>query len=63
MENQPEARRPFMPGDGISEGTEGILPWSWAVERLNRSQNFWLATARPDGRPHAMAVWAVWVDG
>jgi len=63
MENQPEAGRPFMPGYGISESAEGILPWSWAVERLSRSQNFWLSTTRPDGRPHAMAVWAVWVDG
>ena len=54
-----------MPGYGIlpaEEGT-GILPWSWAVERLNRSHDFWLATTWPDGRPHVMPVWGVWLDG
>jgi len=63
MANQPRSERPFMPGYGISESEAGILPWSWAVERLNRSQNFWLSTTRPDGRPHSMAVWAVWLSG
>ena len=54
-----------MPGYGTlpaDEGT-GILPWSWAVERLNRSHDFWLATTWPDGRPHVMPVWGVWLDG
>jgi PPOX class probable F420-dependent enzyme len=51
-----------MPGYGIlgaSEGT-GLLSWSWAVERLSASRNYWIATVWPDGRPHAMPVWAVW---
>ena len=52
-----------MPGYGISEGTEGLLPWSWAQERLEKSRNYWVASARPDGRPHLMPVWAVWLDG
>jgi general stress protein 26 len=42
---------------------EGLLPFAWAVERLERSHNYWLSTVRADGRPHAMAVWAVWLDG
>ena len=44
---------------GADEG-RGLLPWSWARERLESARNYWLATTRPDGRPHAMAVWAVW---
>ena len=51
-----------MPGYGLrgpDEGT-GLLPWSWAEERLVGSRNFWLATRWPDGRPHVMPVWAVW---
>jgi PPOX class probable F420-dependent enzyme len=59
------ADRPYMPGYGIAgpaEGT-GLLPWSWAEERLARSHDYWLATVRPDGRPHLMPVWAVWHDG
>ena len=53
-----------MPGYGIVEATEGkgLLPWSWAVERLSQSHNYFLSTSRPDGRPHCMPVWAVWID-
>ena len=54
------ADRPHMPGYGISESAEGMLPWSWAEERLAGSRNYWVATTRPDGRPHLMPVWAVW---
>ncbi|HEV7465958.1 MAG TPA: pyridoxamine 5'-phosphate oxidase family protein [Candidatus Dormibacteraeota bacterium] len=59
---EPPASRPHMPGYGTlgpEEGT-GLLPWSWAVERLSRSRNYWLATVRPRGGPHVMPVWAVW---
>ena len=52
-----------MPGYGISESAEGLLPWSWAVERLGESHNYWVTTVRPDGRPHVMPVWGVWLDG
>ncbi len=60
---EPTASRPHMPGYGISESLEGALPWSWAEERLRASRNFWVSSVRPDGRPHAMPVWAVWLDG
>jgi PPOX class probable F420-dependent enzyme len=49
-----------MPGYGISESSEGLLPWSWAEDRLRASRNYWVATTRPDGRPHLTPVWAVW---
>jgi hypothetical protein len=60
---EPKASRPYMPGYGVPASEEGLLPWSWAEERLSRSHNYWLATARPDGRPHAAAVWGVWLEG
>ncbi len=52
-----------MPGYGISEIAEGILPWSWAQERIESSRNYWVATTRPDARPHLMPLWAIWLDG
>jgi PPOX class probable F420-dependent enzyme len=54
-----------MPGYGIAGPGEGggLLDWSWAEDRLRSSRNYWLATVRPDGRPHVMPVWAVWIDG
>ena len=60
---EPRADRPHMPGYGISEGTEGMLPWSWAQDRLENSRNYWVASTRADGRPHLMPVWAVWLEG
>jgi PPOX class probable F420-dependent enzyme len=61
----PEPSRPYMPGYGTKGPTEGrgLLPWSWAEERLTRSHDYWVATTRPDGRPHVMPVWGVWDDG
>ena len=56
--------RPVMPdGYGVPEHDEGMLDWSWAVERLTTAKNYWFHTTRPDGRPHAMPAWAAWVDG
>lgn len=58
------AGRPRMPREyAIAAGGEGLLPWSWAVERLTAARNYWLATSRPDGRPHVMPVWGLWLDG
>jgi general stress protein 26 len=62
--NEPRIRRPEMPaGYGISSGAEGRLPWRWAEERLAASRNYWIVTAGPGGRPHAMPVWGLWLDG
>ncbi len=60
--SEAEASRPVMPGYGISESQEGLLAWSWAVQRLERSHNYWVTTVRPEGRPHAMPVWGLWLD-
>ncbi|HEY4766054.1 MAG TPA: pyridoxamine 5'-phosphate oxidase family protein [Candidatus Sulfotelmatobacter sp.] len=39
------------------------LPFSHAEERLTHSRNYWICTARPDGRPHSIPVWGFWVEG
>jgi PPOX class probable F420-dependent enzyme len=31
--------------------------------RLQTEQNLWLATVRPDGSPHLVPIWFVWVAG
>ena len=62
---EPIAARPYMPGYGTlpADAGRGLLPWSWAEQRLIRSHDFWLATVTPDGTPHLMPVWAVWHTG
>jgi uncharacterized pyridoxamine 5'-phosphate oxidase family protein len=59
----PLSTRPHMPGYGLSEERKGLLPWKWAVDRLNKSRQYWIATTRPDKRPHVMVVWALWMNG
>ena len=41
----------------------GATPWSSGREILERGEIFWVVTVRPDGRPHATPLLAVWVDG
>lgn len=62
---EPIAARPYMPGYGVQPAAagRGLLPWSWAEQRLLGSHDFWLATVSPDGAPHLMPVWAVWDSG
>ena len=57
----PKASRPHMPGYGMPTGTKGLLAWTWAEERLRKSHNYYVMTVRPDGTPHAMPVWGIWV--
>ncbi len=59
----PQVTRPHMPGYGISTKKKGLLPWRWAEERLAKSREYYIATVRPDGRPHVMPVWGLWVKG
>ncbi len=62
--SEPRGDRPYMPGYGIVGADEGrgLLPWSWAEERLTAAHDYWVATVRPDGRPHVMPVWGVYLD-
>lgn len=64
-QQEPRATRPtFTPGYGIDPSKiEGLLPWSFVAERMAGSRNYWVATTRTDGRPHAMPVWGLWLDG
>jgi hypothetical protein len=58
----PEATRPTVPGYEFSAKKKGLLPWTWAVERLKKSRQYWIATTRPDGTPHLMIIWGLWFD-
>ncbi|MBI2911131.1 MAG: pyridoxamine 5'-phosphate oxidase family protein, partial [Chloroflexi bacterium] len=60
---EPNRSRPHLPATyGIATGNEGMLPWSYVREQMAKSRNFWVATTRPDGRPHVTPVWGLWLD-
>jgi hypothetical protein len=60
---KPQVSRPLMRGYGLPEGKKGLLPWKWAEQRLKQSHNYWITTVKPDGAPHTMVVWGLWLDG
>ena len=60
---EPTAGRPHIPGYGIPPEHDGLLPWSWAEERLVAAHNYWVAITKPGGAPHLTPVWGVWHDG
>jgi general stress protein 26 len=33
-----------------------------ARQRLENARNLWLATVRPNGSPHLVPIWFVWLD-
>ena len=63
----PEASRPSMPsayGLDNAASTPGTrLSWQQASEWLGAARLFWVATVRPDGRPHVVPVEGIWMDG
>jgi pyridoxine/pyridoxamine 5'-phosphate oxidase len=58
---EPETARPTVPGYEFSAKRK-LLSWTWAVERLKKSRQYWIATVRPDGTPHLMIIWGLWLD-
>ena len=44
---------------------EKPIPWSRALEQLDGGfeGTCWLATTRPDDRPHVAGIGAIWLDG
>ena len=64
MKNRnPKPSRPRATGYGFPTSTKGLLPWSWAEQRLKKSHNYWITTVTPEHNPHTMVVWALWQDG
>src|SRR5271170_3643088 len=59
---KPKPSRPHAPGYGFPKGTKGLLPWSWAEQRLKKSHNYWITTVKPNGSPHTMVVWGLWME-
>ena len=56
--------RPEIPdGYGVPDTEEGVVEWAAVAQRLSEALHYWMATTRPDGRPHVVPRWGVWLDG
>lgn len=61
---EPTRDRPRMPdGYGVPNANDGLLDWSAVEDRLVASLHYWMATTRPNGTPHVVPRWGVWLDG
>ena len=59
----PKPSRPSLPPVyGVPKDLKGSVSWAWAKKRLTDSHNYLITTVRPDGRPHTMIVWGIWLD-
>lgn len=54
--------RPYMPGYGVPEAEEGLLPWSFVDSHMQDALNYWVVSAGLDGQPHTVPLWGVWLD-
>lgn len=60
---EPTRSRPHMPaGYGVPKDSAGMFAWADLREPLETAKTFWVATMRPDGRPHAVPLWGAWID-
>ena len=39
-----------------------LLDWEAVATRLAAARHYWLATVRPDGRPHVVPLDGLWID-
>ena len=54
--------RPIVP-DGYGVTEEGpYLEWADVEDWLAEATEYWLASTWPDGRPHVVPRWGVWLD-
>ena len=60
--NNPKITRPTFP-KGYVDKPASLLTWDWVETQLTESKHYWLCSVRPDGRPHVVPRWCVYVDG
>lgn len=60
----PQRDRPVLPeGYGLPDDDSGLLEWHDLEARLSGAHHYWISSVRPDGRPHSIPRWGVWLDG
>lgn len=60
--SMPRIDDPVFPPGYVPEPSGRYLSWDTVSAWLTESLHYWLATTRPDGRPHVVPRWGVWLD-
>lgn len=53
--------RPQFPR-GYADHPVSFLTWDWVATRLTESKHYWLCSVRPNGKPHVVPRWGVFID-
>lgn len=60
---QPRREKATLPDGYVPADMETrLLPWQFVDERMAQALVYWIATVRPDSRPHVTPLWGVWID-
>jgi hypothetical protein len=59
----PATSRPYAPGYGIPDSSDGLMSWEQVLERLTAARNYWVDTADLQGHVHATPMWGGVADG
>lgn len=51
----------YVPAE-IAGSDAGLLAWAEVEQRLIEARHYWMATVRPDGRPHCVPRWGAWLE-
>jgi len=57
----PKVSRPKFP-KGYADNPASYVDWEWVAEQLTEAKHYWLCSVRPDGRPHVVPRWGVFMD-
>lgn len=59
---EPKITHPKFP-PGYVDSPKSTVSWEYVARRLEESKNYWLSSVRPNGRPHTIPRWGVFVEG
>ena len=54
--------RPKFPKGYVNKPVS-YLTWDWVTTQLTEAKHYWICSVRPDGRPHVVPRWCVYLDG
>lgn len=55
--------RPSFPSGYLLDTPQQFVSWDVVEAKLYAAKNVWLGTVRPNGKPHTVPKWAVYVRG
>ena len=58
--NSLKITRPKLP-EGYADNPASYVDWEWVVEQMTVSKNYWLSSVRPNGHPHVVPRWGVYI--